>query len=45
MKNYEYRDFRPPQYQVQYNLLLLMIEFAPLLAAETGDLSYYINLL
>lgn len=41
MKNYEYRDLRPPQYQVEYNLLLLMIEFAPLLAAETGDLRYY----
>lgn len=37
MKNYEYRDLRPPQYHVEYNLLLLMIELAPLLAAEAGD--------
>ena len=36
---------RPPQQQVEYKSSLIIIEFAALVAAEAGDLRYYINLL
>ena len=35
---------RPPQHQVEYKSSLIIIEFAALVAAEAGDLRYYINL-
>ena len=35
---------RPPQHQVKYKSSLIIIEFAALVAAEAGDLRYYINL-
>ena len=35
---------RPPQQQVEYKSSLIIIEFAALVAAEAGDLRYYINL-
>ena len=35
---------RPPQQQVKYKSSLIIIEFAALVAAEAGDLRYYINL-
>ena len=34
---------RPPQHQVEYKSLLI-IEFVSLIAAEAGDLRYYIYL-
>ena len=33
---------RPPQQQVEYKSSLIIIEFAALVAAEAGDLRYYI---
>ena len=35
---------RPPQQQVEYKSSLIIIEFAALVAAEAGNLRYYINL-
>ena len=35
---------QPPQHQVEYKSSLIIIEFAALVAAEAGDLRYYINL-
>ena len=35
---------RPPLHQVEYKSSLIIIEFAALVAAEAGDLRYYINL-
>ena len=51
MERYNYElissgGLRPPQHQVEYkSSSLLIIEFVSLIAAEAGDLRYYINLL
>ena len=50
MERYNYElissgGLRPPQHQVEYKSSLLIIEFVSLIAAEAGDLRYYINLL
>ena len=47
MERYNYElissgGLRPPQHQVEYKSSLLIIEFVSLIAAEAGDLRYYI---